>query len=213
MDVPSPSRSAGSKGHDISRLTMPEVKEQRIRSHSGCQRCKRRRQKCDERKPSCGRCDGAGSPCSYAITLKWEGRAGQIQHRTVAKRQVDGSGGHILEPNGVHLLTCRKRAEEYGFVEDHFTHPGDTMDRFLRNTSAGYGDTICSANRESLAGSRVGDHGVVACEAANYKTESRIRIVGSHHAALLVGSDCWQRNRRPVLASIDQQIITASFCA
>ncbi|PLB53356.1 hypothetical protein P170DRAFT_380002 [Aspergillus steynii IBT 23096] len=44
------------------------------RSHQGCARCKRRRQKCDERKPTCGRCSSAEVACEYKITLKWNGR-------------------------------------------------------------------------------------------------------------------------------------------
>ena len=44
------------------------------RSYHGCARCKRRRQKCDERKPSCGRCYNANETCEYKITLKWNGR-------------------------------------------------------------------------------------------------------------------------------------------
>lgn len=44
------------------------------RSCHGCVRCKRRRQKCDEQKPSCGRCSSASVSCEYKIVLKWNGR-------------------------------------------------------------------------------------------------------------------------------------------
>lgn len=44
------------------------------RSHHGCARCKRRRQKCDEGKPTCGRCLHAGIACEYKVILKWDGR-------------------------------------------------------------------------------------------------------------------------------------------
>lgn len=44
------------------------------RSCHGCARCKRRRQKCDERKPTCGRCLKAGATCEYKVILKWNGR-------------------------------------------------------------------------------------------------------------------------------------------
>ncbi|KAJ5459593.1 uncharacterized protein N7458_001145 [Penicillium daleae] len=44
------------------------------RSCHGCARCKRRRQKCDERKPTCGRCSKAGAACEYKVILKWNGR-------------------------------------------------------------------------------------------------------------------------------------------
>lgn len=45
------------------------------RSFNGCKRCKARRQKCDEQRPSCGRCQSAGTPCRYAMQLQWGGRA------------------------------------------------------------------------------------------------------------------------------------------
>lgn len=45
-----------------------------LRSHHGCARCKRRRQKCDEGKPSCIRCVEAQTTCEYLLTLKWDGR-------------------------------------------------------------------------------------------------------------------------------------------
>ncbi|KUJ21878.1 uncharacterized protein LY89DRAFT_729374 [Mollisia scopiformis] len=44
------------------------------RSHAGCTRCKRRRQKCDESKP-CGRCTKARVVCEYAVNLRWGGRS------------------------------------------------------------------------------------------------------------------------------------------
>lgn len=44
------------------------------RSHHGCARCKRRRQKCDEIKPCCGRCAQAETTCEYLRPLKWNGR-------------------------------------------------------------------------------------------------------------------------------------------
>lgn len=44
------------------------------RSHHGCARCKRRRQKCTETRPSCKRCLDAAVPCYYLTVLKWDGR-------------------------------------------------------------------------------------------------------------------------------------------
>ncbi|KIW02722.1 uncharacterized protein PV09_06156 [Verruconis gallopava] len=49
-----------------------------IRSHHGCARCKSRRQKCDETKPSCGRCLSNGAQCEYKIVLKWNGRTPRV---------------------------------------------------------------------------------------------------------------------------------------
>ncbi|KAI5244667.1 hypothetical protein E4T43_03626 [Aureobasidium subglaciale] len=48
---------------------------QHKRSWSGCARCKKRRQKCDEQRPGCGRCQGAGVECVYEVKLRWGGRA------------------------------------------------------------------------------------------------------------------------------------------
>ncbi|PKY06051.1 putative C6 finger domain protein [Aspergillus campestris IBT 28561] len=45
------------------------------RSFNGCKRCKARRQKCDEQRPSCTRCATANVPCRYAMQLQWGGRA------------------------------------------------------------------------------------------------------------------------------------------
>ncbi|KAJ5098819.1 hypothetical protein N7532_005820 [Penicillium argentinense] len=45
------------------------------RSFTGCTRCKARRQKCDEKRPICGRCQTAGVQCKYAMQLQWGGRA------------------------------------------------------------------------------------------------------------------------------------------
>ena len=45
------------------------------RSFTGCKRCKARRQKGDELRPNCGRCQTAGEQCQYAMQLQWGGRA------------------------------------------------------------------------------------------------------------------------------------------
>jgi hypothetical protein len=58
------------------------------RSHHGCARCKRRRQKCDELRPGCGRCMEAGSECSYAKTLKW-----LVAPRSVGKKKKELNTG------------------------------------------------------------------------------------------------------------------------
>lgn len=46
----------------------------RKRSHAGCSRCKRRRQGCDQQKPSCSRCLSADSQCTYEVRLRWGGK-------------------------------------------------------------------------------------------------------------------------------------------
>ncbi|KAB8235122.1 Zn(II)2Cys6 transcription factor [Aspergillus alliaceus] len=65
------------------------------RSHHGCTRCKRRRQKCSEEKPSCKRCQDAGALCNYAIVLKWEGR---VPRRDEPKRAGNRSSKSLVSP-------------------------------------------------------------------------------------------------------------------
>lgn len=57
------------------------------RSHHGCARCKHRRQKCDEKRPSCSRCIEAAISCEYLITLKWDGRVPRTQERPQRRRR------------------------------------------------------------------------------------------------------------------------------
>jgi hypothetical protein len=57
-----------------------------VRSHHGCARCKRRRQKCGEEKPSCTRCLDAQVSCEYTIVLKWHGRIPRTS--LVARRKL-----------------------------------------------------------------------------------------------------------------------------
>ncbi|KAH9905206.1 hypothetical protein F4778DRAFT_729070 [Xylariomycetidae sp. FL2044] len=45
----------------------------RTRSRNGCLKCKKNKTKCDERKPSCGRCVSRETDCSYDRALIWRG--------------------------------------------------------------------------------------------------------------------------------------------
>lgn len=58
------------------------------RSHHGCTRCKKRRQKCDELRPCCSRCMEAGSQCSYTKALKW-----LVAPRQVGRKKKELSTG------------------------------------------------------------------------------------------------------------------------
>lgn len=44
---------------------MPNERRLKLRSRTGCSRCRARRQKCDERRPCCTRCSEASSACTY----------------------------------------------------------------------------------------------------------------------------------------------------
>jgi hypothetical protein len=48
-----------------------------------CESCRRRRQKCDRKRPQCTRCDGLGFECTYIVAS-----ASTIPHRTPAKKLV-----------------------------------------------------------------------------------------------------------------------------
>ncbi|EED14838.1 conserved hypothetical protein [Talaromyces stipitatus ATCC 10500] len=58
-----------------------------LRSHHGCARCKQRRQKCDEKRPSCTRCTEAAVTCEYVITLKWDGRVPRKQEQASSRQR------------------------------------------------------------------------------------------------------------------------------
>lgn len=79
------------------------------RSHHGCARCKRRRQKCDEKWPSCNRCLQAAATCEYLLTLKWDGRVPRKQppRRKRKKPILDSNAGDAnsasLWDEAVHL--------------------------------------------------------------------------------------------------------------
>ncbi|KAI8676162.1 Zn(2)-C6 fungal-type domain-containing protein [Fusarium sp. Ph1] len=70
------------------------------RSRGGCERCRRRRQKCDQKKPSCERCvqAGIGGSCRYELKLSWGGRSfrkspfGKYLDNVERDNAVDGHG-------------------------------------------------------------------------------------------------------------------------
>ncbi|RTE84129.1 hypothetical protein BHE90_001255 [Fusarium euwallaceae] len=70
------------------------------RSRGGCERCRRRRQKCDQKKPSCERCVHAevGDTCRYELKLSWGGRSfrkspfGKYLDNVERGSAVDGHG-------------------------------------------------------------------------------------------------------------------------
>ncbi|KAM0426083.1 hypothetical protein ACHAPT_008714 [Fusarium lateritium] len=70
------------------------------RSRGGCERCRRRRQKCDQKKPSCEKCvqAGAGGSCRYELKLSWGGRSfrkspfGKYLNNVERDDAIDGHG-------------------------------------------------------------------------------------------------------------------------
>ncbi|KAH6962401.1 fungal-specific transcription factor domain-containing protein [Ilyonectria sp. MPI-CAGE-AT-0026] len=69
----------------------------KARSHNGCERCRKRRQKCNEELPTCKRCHDAETPCVYALNVRWGGRSfsrSRFRHCQVHKLEVS-SGGFV----------------------------------------------------------------------------------------------------------------------
>ena len=84
----------------------PGSKKQR--SYAGCSRCKRRRQKCDEKKPQCRRCFEAGSECEYSVRLRWGGRTfdrSRFGHclKGSVRKTANSPDGFVYAASGVPL--------------------------------------------------------------------------------------------------------------
>ncbi|KAH7154206.1 fungal-specific transcription factor domain-containing protein [Fusarium sp. MPI-SDFR-AT-0072] len=127
----------------------------KTRSRAGCVRCRRRRQKCDESKPSCDRCVEAGSICKYEITLSWGGRAfakstfGKCLHDI--ERTDNTSTGNGFVYSTTHAQSPRPRASRrtpltrsdvnHGRTIQHSTeshvpeNPPNTQDRNVTTTN------------------------------------------------------------------------------
>ncbi|KAJ5825217.1 hypothetical protein N7474_002355 [Penicillium riverlandense] len=94
------------------------------RSHHGCVRCKRRRQKCDEQKPACGRCRQAEETCDYSVILKWNGRVPRDPKTSKRKQsfeipaaapdnaQLPGTN-NVPEPQHTDLVHCSTRLDAW----------------------------------------------------------------------------------------------------
>ncbi|CAK7215184.1 hypothetical protein SCUCBS95973_002395 [Sporothrix curviconia] len=78
------------------------VEKQHRRSRAGCHRCRQQHKRCDQRKPSCARCQTAGSACSYELTIKWGGRAFPRMLGSYAGRvqRLSNGGGGMGEGDG-----------------------------------------------------------------------------------------------------------------
>lgn len=74
------------------------------RSCHGCARCKRRRQKCDEQKPVCGRCSKAGAACEYRVILKWNGRVPR-ESKSKSLRETCNNFGQTHESSDSEYIT------------------------------------------------------------------------------------------------------------
>jgi hypothetical protein len=70
------------------------------KSRTGCSECKRKRVKCDEGKPNCGRCKRFPERCSYELKLSWtQGRPfkkPRIKEPWVVSLDVGGEASDVV---------------------------------------------------------------------------------------------------------------------
>lgn len=89
------------------------AKGSRKRTRTGCQRCRVRRIKCDESKPTCRQCQAKGFKCQPLSTLKWEdeylsrglafGRSGVWSKGPLAARSPDFSAVGLNDTIWCHI--------------------------------------------------------------------------------------------------------------
>ncbi|EEA23217.1 hypothetical protein TMatcc_002073 [Talaromyces marneffei ATCC 18224] len=108
-----------------------------LRSHHGCARCKHRRQKCDEKQPSCTRCKEAAVTCEYVITLKWDGRVPRKQEQTSSRRRprrrIASATSLTVSGIGHSPETRLLKDEGLKLMEVDIFHGLDSRDKLLLN--------------------------------------------------------------------------------
>ncbi|KAK4175490.1 hypothetical protein QBC36DRAFT_189790 [Triangularia setosa] len=126
----------------------------------GCQRCRQRKIKCDQRKPECTRCHKSGLPCpgyrdlNEVIFRDESSRIIRISHKGEVKEKVsvlpggDASAARSLSPSATNSLpaTLSTPADEVGanfFFAKYVFH----QDPF--STSSGYQDWLATAYRHN----------------------------------------------------------------
>ncbi|KAF5652008.1 cytochrome P450 monooxygenase 4ac1 [Fusarium sp. NRRL 25303] len=134
----------------------PKSLPKQARSRGGCVRCRRRRQKCDESKPSCDRCVEAGSICKYEVTLSWGGRSfakstfGKCLHDIKRTDNTTTGNGFVYstthaqspKPSASRRTTATRPDVNHGRTLQHLKeihvpeHPPDTQDVNVTTTNA-----------------------------------------------------------------------------
>ncbi|KAF4544528.1 uncharacterized protein LTHEOB_6098 [Lasiodiplodia theobromae] len=71
-----------------------------VRTRSGCALCRQKRRKCDEARPSCGRCADRGQACEYGIAWEFRDATGWAAQR-VHQQATDDSGGLVFMDLGI----------------------------------------------------------------------------------------------------------------
>ncbi|PYH94667.1 hypothetical protein BO71DRAFT_429767 [Aspergillus ellipticus CBS 707.79] len=96
------------------------------RSRSGCRTCRKRHQKCDERKPTCWNCHFRGVKCGgYGIILTdftaYSGHKGQMVPKMT--RDEPGSGRNILEDDKESTVEDLPSTPWSPVINDEFPEP------------------------------------------------------------------------------------------
>ena len=104
-------RKTPTRQHDrVLRQTMHAQRRLKLRSRTGCARCRTRHQKCDERRPGCGRCREAASACVYQEQQKPQApslpcKDTPTQQLTLPSRSISGVyTGVVPLHNATHVL-------------------------------------------------------------------------------------------------------------
>ncbi|KEQ65374.1 uncharacterized protein M437DRAFT_42672 [Aureobasidium melanogenum CBS 110374] len=90
------------------------------KSRTGCSECKRKRVKCDEGKPSCGRCKRHPERCSYELKLSW------TQGRPFKKPRTKEPW--VINLDAKYPLLCPSESPNaYFFLHHYITHTSLTL--------------------------------------------------------------------------------------
>jgi len=76
------------------------------RSRYGCQNCKTDKVKCDEGKPSCGRCVKRGTPCNYNVQLRWSLSNAKVQKQPKLRHRKLVQSSLNRDVVSQELMTC-----------------------------------------------------------------------------------------------------------
>ncbi|KAI8712153.1 hypothetical protein NCS52_01312800 [Fusarium sp. LHS14.1] len=91
------------------------------RSRTGCLRCRRKRRKCDEEKPSCRRCASSGTDCEYGtMTLKFR-EATQWAAQKVDHRKATGTD-HPHPPRSTSARSTAAATGQDQALQMHVSH-------------------------------------------------------------------------------------------
>ncbi|CAH0034004.1 unnamed protein product, partial [Clonostachys rhizophaga] len=83
------------------------------RSRQGCDECRRRRRKCDEKKPTCGPCFDYNRVCNYTLNLVWGGRSFSKSRFGTCLQAQNPSATKIYNDGGDFIYGTNDLARDY----------------------------------------------------------------------------------------------------